>query len=125
MTKKSSCLPPATDMDSVASLKCVPAAQFLALYTTDPTVNDTGTEVTGSGYARQAIVCGTEAGGIVPNSTALAFSNMPSTTVTHWGIRDASSGGNLLYFGQLDLAVQMIAGDPFPINIGNLQISEA
>lgn len=103
----------------------MPAGAYLALYTSDPTVADTGTEVTGGSYARQAITFGTEANGIISNSSALAFSNMPSCTVTHWGVRDASSGGNLLYFGQLDLAVQMIAGDPFPVNIGNLVLSEA
>jgi hypothetical protein len=92
--------------------------------TSDPTINNTGTEMTGSGYARQAITFGSESGGILANSAAVDYSNLPAGTITHWAIYDAASSGNLLYFGVLDMPIPVNAGDPLTIAIGNISIRE-
>ncbi len=102
----------------------MPTTLYLALYTSDPTVSDTGTEVTGGSYARQAVTWGTEANGTRANTNAINITNMPACTVTHWALRDASSGGNLLYFGAMDLPVVVNAADAFPVAIGNLSVTE-
>ncbi len=97
---------------------------YLALYTNNPTIADTGTEVTGGSYARQQLSFANASDGAKVSNTSETFTNMPATTVTHWGIRDASSGGNLLYFGAFDLPVQLNASDSFPIASGDIVLGE-
>lgn len=97
---------------------------YLALYQTNPTVSDTGSEVSGGSYARQALSFGSASNGVKESNTSESFSNMPASTVTHWGIRDASSGGNLLYFGAFDIPIELNAGDTLPINSGDIVIGE-
>lgn len=102
----------------------MPTNVYLALYTTEQTVGDTGTEVTGGSYARQQLSFATAVDGAKTSDTAETFSSMPACTVTHWGIRDASSGGNLLYFGAFDLPIQLNAGNNLPIASGDIVIGE-
>jgi hypothetical protein len=97
---------------------------YLALYTNDPTIGDTGTEVVGGSYARQQLSFANASGGAKASNTSETFSSMPATTVTHWGIRSASSGGNLLYFGAFDLPIQLNAGNNLVINSGDIVIGE-
>ena len=101
-----------------------PTNVYLALYTSDPTVNDTGTEVTGGSYARQQLSFGTEADGNLANDTSETFSSLPACVITHWGIRDASTSGNLLYFGALEVPLNINATDNLSFIVGNIQISE-
>lgn len=102
----------------------MPTTAYLALYTTDPTGADSGTEVTGGSYSRKAITFGTEANGTVANSAAINFTSMPATTVVAFGIRDASTGGNLLYFGTLPIPVTTVSGNTFSVLTGNLTVTE-
>lgn len=97
---------------------------YLALYTTNPTVADTGTEVSGGSYARQQLSFANAVDGAKTSNTSETFSSMPASTVTHWGIRDASSGGNLLYWGAFDLPIQLNAGNNLVINSGDIVIGE-
>lgn len=102
----------------------MPTNTYLALYTNNPTINDTGTEVTGGSYARQQLSFANASNGAKVSNTSETFSTMPATTVTHWGIRDASSGGNLLYFGAFDIAIPLNAGNNLPIASGDIVIGE-
>lgn len=102
----------------------MPTNVYLALYTTNPTVADTGTEVTGGSYARQQLSFASASGGVKVSNTSETFTSMPTTTVTHWGIRDASSGGNLLYFGAFDLPIALTSGNNLPIASGDIVIGE-
>lgn len=97
----------------------------LALYTTNPTAGDTGTEVTGGSYARQPITFGTTTGGARSNTATITFSGLPTANITHYGIRDALSGGNLLAFGTLSSAAATVTGDQIQFAIGQVQISLA
>tara|TARA_R100000935_G_C2818768_1_gene158623 strand:+ start:901 stop:1332 length:432 start_codon:yes stop_codon:yes gene_type:complete len=45
-----------------------------------------------------------------------------NNTITHVIIADASSGGNTLFVGQLDVSKLIASGDIFRINTGNLTI---
>lgn len=77
------------------------ATVYLAAYTVAPTDADSGTEVTGGSYARQAITFNAAASGLVDNSGVITF---PTATanwgeVVAYGIRDALTVGNLLYWG--------------------------
>lgn len=103
------------------------ATVYLALYTTDPTDADTGTEVTGGSYARQSITFGAPSNGVSTNSAAIEFPQCTASwgTVTHVGIRDASTAGDLLYHTPLDASKTIDSGDIFKIAIGSLSVTLA
>jgi len=112
------------------SLKGAPYVQpsgnlFIALYTSDPTDTDTGTEVSGNAYARQIVTFGASVSG---SATTSADVNFPVTTgawgtITHAGIRDALTGGNLLYSGILSVAQSVLTSNQFVIKAGQFTIT--
>ena len=104
-----------------------PATVYVALYTTDPTDADTGTEVSGNGYARQSVTFGAPSNGASTNSAAVEFPQATGSwgTVAYLGLRDASSGGNLLYHTVLDASKTINTGDVFRISVGNLSVTLA
>jgi hypothetical protein len=104
-----------------------PSVVYLGLYTSDPTDADTGTEVTGGSYARQAITFGAPSDGVSTNTAAIEFPQATGTwgTVGWIGIEDASTGGNLLYHTALDASKTIATGDIFKIAIGSLSVTLA
>jgi len=79
-----------------------PEEIWLALYSTPPGEEDEGTEISDPGYARQQLTFGPAADGIAATTAAVTFGPFTTAvTITHWGIRDAESGGNLLVHGPL------------------------
>jgi len=104
-----------------------PSAVYLALYTADPTDADSGTEVSGTSYARQAITFGAPSNGVTTNSAAIEFPQAGGSwgTVTHVGIRDASTAGNLLYHTALDASKTIATGDVFRVASGSLSVTLA
>lgn len=100
-----------------------PSNLYLAIYSSDPTINDAGTEAVGGSYARQQLSFAAESNGTAQSNTSESFT-MPAGTWTHWGIRDASSGGNLLYFGAFDIAIVTAGGGTIPIASGDISITE-
>jgi len=104
-----------------------PSTVYLALYTSDPTDADTGTEVSGTSYARQSITFGSPSNGASTNSAAIEFPQAGGSwgTVTHVGIRDASTSGNLLYHTALDASKTIATGDVFRIATGSLSVTLA
>lgn len=104
-----------------------PATVYLGLYTSDPTDADTGTEVSGNGYARQAITFGAPSDGVSTNSAAIEFPQATGSwgTVAYVGIRDASTSGNLLFHTALDASKAIATGDVFRIAIGSLSVAFA
>jgi len=108
-----------------------PAGVFVALFTAAPTDAGGGTEVAGGGYARvnlapldtnwkatQGGVSGASsgAGGLTSNAVAVLFPapSAPWGTVTHFGLFDAATGGNLLIWDVLTAARTILGGDPAP-----------
>jgi hypothetical protein len=104
-----------------------PATVYIGLYTSDPTDADSGTEVTGGSYARQAVTFGAPSDGVSTNTAAIEFPQATGTwgTVGWIGIEDASTGGNLLYHTALDSSKTIATGDIFKIAIGNLSVTLA
>jgi hypothetical protein len=104
-----------------------PTTVYVALYTTDPTDADTGTEVTGGSYARTAVTFGAPSNGVSTNSATVTFPTATAGfgTVTHIGLRDASTAGNLLYHTPLDTSKTIDSGDIFSITTGNLSVTLA
>jgi hypothetical protein len=104
-----------------------PTTVYVALYTTDPTDADTGTEVTGGSYARTSVTFAAPSNGVTTNSADVTFPTCTLAwgTVTHIGIRDASTAGNLLYHTPLDASKTIDLGDIFKITTGNLSVTLA
>lgn len=97
-----------------------PATVYLACYTSNPTANDTGTEVTGGSYARPSITFAAPSGGTSVNNADVSIPGMPAVTVTHLAIRNAATGGNLLFYGALSTPRTLTAGDSFIVRAGDL-----
>jgi len=108
-----------------------PAALYLALFTAAPSDAGGGTEVTGGSYARVNLApldanwAATQGGGVGNSSgtgggtSNLAAITFPAPTanwgtVTHFGIFDALTGGNLLIWDALTASRTILSGDPAP-----------
>lgn len=102
-----------------------PATVYVGLYTSDPGEGNTGTEVSGGSYARTAVTFGAPSNGVSTNSASVTFPTATGTwgTVTHIGILDASTSGNLLYYTPLDASKAIASGDVFTISTGNLSVT--
>jgi hypothetical protein len=102
-----------------------PATVYAALYTAAPSDAGGGTEVSGGSYARTAVTCGAAASGSIANSGAVTFPTASGSwgTVTHVGIFDASSAGNLLFWGALTASKTVASGDTFSFAIGALTVA--
>lgn len=103
-----------------------PSTLYVALFTADPTDANSGTEVTtvGTGYARQTVTF-TTSGATTSNDLAVEYSTATSNygTVSHIGIYDASTGGNLLAHASLTSSKTIETGDVFRIPAGDLDIT--
>ena len=110
-----------------ATTYTAPTTVYVALYTSDPTDADTGTEVSGTNYARQSVTFGSPSNGASTNSAAVEFPQAGSSwgTVAYIGIRDASTAGNLLFHSPLDASKPIATGDVFRIATGSLSVTFA
>lgn len=121
-----------------------PATVYVALFTGAPNDAGGGTEVSGGSYARVAVAsslanwAGTQSagstaastgtGGQTSNNAKITFPAPTANwgTVTHMGIFDAASSGNLLFHGALDASKTINNGDAAPeYAIGELKITFA
>ena len=106
-----------------------PTAWYVGLYTSAPSDAGGGTELSGSGYAREtvAFAAATSGAGTTSNSGAVVFTADGGDwgSVTHMGIHDASSGGNLLWHGALAAAKTVLDGDSLEFAVGNIDLTVA
>ena len=104
-----------------------PATVYVALFTTDPTDANTGTEVSGGSYARTSVTFAAPSNGVAASSADCTFPTCTSTwgTVSHIGIFDASTSGNLLYHTPLDTSKTIETGDIFKIASASLTVTLA
>lgn len=102
-----------------------PATVYLALFTTAPGEAGGGTEVSGGGYARQAISFNAPSGGTCTNSADVNFPQATADwgTIQGFGIFSAATGGNLLFYGNFTVAKQVLNGDYFTVPVGQLSIT--
>lgn len=110
-----------------------PAALHVALFTAAPSDSGGGTEVSGGSYARAQLNPSTTnwaatngattttnpssgTGGATSNNSAITFPAPTANwgTVTHFGIFDASTSGNLLVHGALTASKTVNNGDAAP-----------
>lgn len=115
----------------------------VGLLTAAPSDSGGGTEVTGGSYARVAVtsslanwagtqsagstVASSGSGGQTSNNAAITFPT-PSAgwgNVTHFGIYDAATGGNLLFWGALTIAKTINQADTVTFPAASLSITFA
>lgn len=104
-----------------------PTTVYVGLYTSNPGEGNTGTEVSGGSYARQSASFAAPTDGVTTNNATLTFPTATGTwgTITHIGILDALTSGNLLYYAALDVSKTIGSGDIFAISSGNLSVTLA
>jgi hypothetical protein len=104
-----------------------PAAVYVSLHTADPTDAGTGTEVSGGSYARQAATFGAPSNGASTTTADITYPQATASygTVTHIGIFDALTTGNLLYHSPLNTSKTIDTGDIFKITSGSLTVTLA
>jgi hypothetical protein len=111
-----------------------PVAQitaYVALFTAAPSDTTAGTEVTGAGYARKATIHGSD-WGVATNGSISNIANIDfplatsdySAPVTHWGILDALTGGNLIRWAALTDPKTISAGETPRFSAGTLVLNE-
>lgn len=106
-----------------------PTAWYVALYTAAPSDSGGGTEVSTGGYARQSVTfdAASSPGGTTSNNNAVSFTASGASygTVTHIGIFDNVSGGNLLWHGSMTASKTVADGDTLEFSIGNIDLTLA
>lgn len=106
-----------------------PNGIYLALFVADPTDNNiTANEVTGSWYGRQSVNSWA-----APTGTAVSTANSnqvvynavagSAVTVTHWGLYDAATSGNLLASGAFTTSKVLNVDDVLAVNAGDLVLT--
>jgi len=105
----------------------MPTTVYIGLSTGSFADDNSGTELSGSGYARQSIAFDAAASGTTDNTSAVDFPTATGSwgTVSHYGLFDASSGGNLLIHGAFTASKAVASGDILRIAAGELDITAA
>lgn len=116
---------------------------YVGLLTAAPSDSGGGTEVSGGSYARVAVssslsnwagtqsagstVASSGSSGQTSNNGAITFPTPTAGwgTVTHFGIYDAASGGNLLFYGALTIAKTVNQADTVTFPAASLSITFA
>jgi hypothetical protein len=98
------------------------ATPFLALYTSNPDEDNSGAEAEYSGYQRQSCsFTSTDTDGRTSLASSVTFAanggNSP-VTITHVGVLDAATGGNLLLYAPLTSAKTLANGDVISFGAG-------
>jgi len=122
-----------------------PTTVYVALFNSDDSTGATSelleagtltTECTGGAYERQAVTFDAISGGSTSNSSNLTWTTASDGnwgTITHVAVMDSdvdgqgdSAGqGNVLFYGALDTAREILQDDTFQITAGSLTITLA
>jgi len=110
-----------------ATTYTAPATVYVGLFTSDPTDAGSGTEVSGNAYARQSATFASPSNGAASTDADVQFPQATGNwgTVTHFGVFDALTSGNLMYHGALTASKNIETGDVFKIATGNLTVTLA
>ena len=105
----------------------MPTTVYVGLSTGSFNDDNSGTELTGNNYAREVATFTAAASGTTANSAAVEFNAATGSwgTVSHFGLFDAVSGGNLLIHGALTASKVIASGDILKIAIGDMDITAA
>lgn len=104
-----------------------PATVYVGLYTSNPDEGNTGTEVSGGSYARKSAAFNAPSNGVCTNSASVEFDQASASwgTVSHVGLLDSITSGNLLFYTDLTTSKTIESGDIFKIAAGSLSVTLA
>jgi hypothetical protein len=104
-----------------------PPVIYVSLYTVAPGVGGGGTEVAGGSYARQIAVFTVPASGQLSNTADILFPVASASwgTIVSFALMDASSGGNMLYFGNLSTPRLVLVSDQIKFPMNQLVVQES
>lgn len=113
-----------------------PANLYLALFTNDSgnaaTNLEAGTltdevSTSSTGYVRKAVSFGAASGGSSSTDATVTFDAATANwgTITHVAVMDASSSGQVLFWGAVTTSKTIESGDTFQVSSGNLTVSLA
>lgn len=90
-----------------------PTNVYLALFTSDPTDDGSGTEASFTNYVRVVSAWTAFASGVTKNVSSIAFpgNGGADVTITHVALFDAITTGNMLIHGALDASKLLGAAD--------------
>lgn len=107
-----------------------PIQLYVALYSTNPTDANTGTEINYTGYTRQPVIFGSPqlSGGnaIVQNTAQITFQLITENAgnIAYVGLLTAATGGDLIYHGPLSATYVANKGVQPIIPVGSLTVAE-
>jgi hypothetical protein len=102
-----------------------PTTVYVGLFTSAPTDTTSGTEISGGSYARQALSVTTASAGITTSSADINFPQATANwgTISHIGLLDAVTSGNLLMYTALNTAKTIETDDILKISSGSLTVT--
>lgn len=107
------------------------ATPYVSLHTANPADDASGTEVSGGSYARvnsaSSWPTASGTGGSINNNADINFAEATASwgTVTHFGVWDAASSGNMLFYGSLTSSKTIGSGDTAKFPSGDLTFTVA
>ena len=113
-----------------------PATRYLALFTNTSGSAATNLEAgtltdevstSGSAYARKAVTFAAASSGTSATNATVTFDAATANwgTITHIALMDASTGGQVLFWGAVTTSKTIETGDTFQVSSGNLTVSLA
>jgi len=105
----------------------MPSTVYVGLATGSFGDDASGSELTGNNYSRVSASFSAASGGTTSNSAAIEFAAATGSwgSVSHFGIFDAASSGNLLIHGAFSAAKTIASGDILRIAAGDLDVTAA
>lgn len=103
-----------------------PSAVYLALFTADPGEDGTGPEIAGLGYARQTAQFSAAVNGTARNTSLITFPAATGGawgTITHFGVYDALTAGNLLVKGSFTTPRVISDTDQLLVNANDIAVT--
>lgn len=105
----------------------MPSNVYIGLSTGSFGDDNSGTELSGSGYARQAITFAAASSASAASNATVTFPTATGSwgAISHYGIYDASTSGNLLIHGAFAASKTIGSGDVLRVNSGDLTVTAA
>lgn len=105
----------------------MPADIYLGLSVASMAEDASGTELSGSSYARQAITFAAASGGSSASNATVTFPTATGSwgTVAYWSIWDAASSGNMMLHGAFSASKVIGTGDILRVNSGDVTVTAA
>lgn len=104
-----------------------PSTVYLGLSVASMAEDASGTELSGSAYARQSMAFAAASSGSAATNATITFPTATGSwgTVAYWSIWDASSSGNMLIHGAFTASKAIGTGDILRVNSGDLTVTAA